>query len=100
MYAYHFIVLFLLSLALKDYVGYVQNETFRRILMFSVGIGGTILVSHLSYKYIESWFLKKKEKFMLIKSRSSGSAKSLYVTDPELSELKVAVRTVTTSESK
>lgn len=99
MYAYHFIVLFLLSLALRDYMGYIANETFRRIVMFALGIGGTVLVSHLSYKYIESWFLRKKEKFMLIKSRSTGSGKSLHVAEPELSEFKVTVATSTTTKS-
>ena len=59
--------------------------------MFMMGIGGTILVSHLSYKYIESWFLKKKEKFMLIKSRNTRSEKPLQVTEPDLSLLKAEV---------
>ena len=72
MYAYHFIVLFLLSLAVKSYLPYLQSDLLKRALLFVFGIGGTVLVSYLSYTYIESWFLKQKEKFMLIRSSSSG----------------------------
>jgi peptidoglycan/LPS O-acetylase OafA/YrhL len=80
-YAYHFIVLFLVSLSLKNYLAYIENGILRRGLMFVSGIGGTVIISSLSYTYIESWFLKKKEKFMLIKSSTvqvSGSKMEVF----------------------
>jgi peptidoglycan/LPS O-acetylase OafA/YrhL len=73
-YAYHFIVLFLLSLAVKDYLVYIESDLLKRILMYVFGLGGTVLISYLSFTYIESWFLRKKEKFMLIKSSTSGGS--------------------------
>ena len=72
-YAYHFIILFLLSLTVKDFLGNIESDLIKRMMMFALGISGTVLVSYLSYTYVESWFLRKKEKFMLIKSSTTGT---------------------------
>jgi peptidoglycan/LPS O-acetylase OafA/YrhL len=74
-YAYHFIVLFLLSLIARDYMVSIESDVMKRVLMYVLGLGGTVIVAYLSYTYIESWFLRKKENFMLIKSSNSGSVK-------------------------
>jgi peptidoglycan/LPS O-acetylase OafA/YrhL len=71
-YAYHFIFLFLLSISVKDYFEYIESDILKRALMFLFGIGGTVIISYLSYTYIELWFLRRKEKFMLIRSSSAG----------------------------
>jgi len=73
-YAYHFIVLFILSLTVKDYLGYIESDLLKRAVMFALAIGGTVLVSYLSYTYVESWFLEKKEKFMLIRSSTTRAS--------------------------
>ena len=67
------IFLFLLSLIVKDYFENIEGDLVRRVVLFTLGISGTILVSYLSHRYVESWFLKKKEKFMLIKSSTTGT---------------------------
>lgn len=75
-YAYHFLVLFLVSLVVKRFMPYLKYDWLKESVMFLSVLGASIIVSHLSYRYFESWFLKKKKKFMLVKSRNDWDDRS------------------------
>ncbi|PZR25878.1 MAG: hypothetical protein DI535_16355 [Citrobacter freundii] len=72
-YAYHFIILFLVSLALKPVLPSLPSAIGHG-LMFVTEALVTILVAHLSYTYYESWFLRQKSKYLVIKSSSTNPA--------------------------
>lgn len=61
-YGYHFIVLFLLSLWLKNKFIYLSSPAAHAI-MFGAVIVTTICVAWLSNRYLEAWFIKRKVKF-------------------------------------
>ena len=76
-YAYHVIVLFAISSLLKPImVGF--DNVLSHLVYFACEIGTTITVANLSFKYFESWFLMKKEKFIVIKS-SANKVKIVHV---------------------
>jgi peptidoglycan/LPS O-acetylase OafA/YrhL len=65
MYVYHYFVMFLAAGILGAFMGphtkYIGNLPVE-IFMFSFYIGLLVLISHLSFKYIETFFLRLKEK--------------------------------------
>src|SRR6185436_7828887 len=61
-YGFHFIVLFLLSLCLKNTLATLSSAV-AHTLMYTTEIASTIFVAFLSNYYFESWFLRKKERF-------------------------------------
>ena len=65
-YVYHILIIGLLGLLVKRYnlYGYLINPVFVVITVIST----TILISYLSYQYLEMPFLKLKNKFALVKS--------------------------------
>jgi peptidoglycan/LPS O-acetylase OafA/YrhL len=72
-YAYHFITLFLVSLLLKPMLSLLAERWEREFVMFASVLSVTILVSYLSYHYFESWFLRMKDKYMIVKTRAEGA---------------------------
>lgn len=63
LYLFHFLGIFLGA--------YISDRLFDQNLFYSflISLGATILISVLSYKWIESPFLKLKKKFEIVKSR-------------------------------
>jgi len=61
-YMYHGIVILILMILIK---GRLKNFSLftSTFIVYVLAVGLTILISHLSYKYIESLFLKLKKKF-------------------------------------
>lgn len=70
LYIYNPLVIYLVSLVLKNY--HSSNHFLNLIAIYVVNIFFIIVVSHLSYFYFEKQFLKFKEKFAVIKSKSSA----------------------------
>jgi peptidoglycan/LPS O-acetylase OafA/YrhL len=64
-YVYHWIIILLV---LNFTIQFKDNFWLFNILFYPASIGLTILVSHFSFFYFESYFLKFKDKFALIKS--------------------------------
>jgi peptidoglycan/LPS O-acetylase OafA/YrhL len=70
LYMYHLMIVAAFIGFLK-YIGFEVNNSFgSQLIVYSGVIGLTILVAWLSYRYIESWFLKIKHKFTVVKSGS------------------------------
>ncbi len=70
LYMYHLIVVAAFIGFLK-YTGFtVDNSIVSQIIVYISITGLTILLSWLSYRYFESWFLKIKHKFTVVKSGS------------------------------
>lgn len=61
-YGYHFIVLFLLSLCLKNTLTALPSAA-AHTMMFIAEIMVTIFIAYLSNHYFEAWFLRKKESY-------------------------------------
>lgn len=69
-YMYHMIVIAITIGTLKSFGFLVDNSVTSQLVVYSITIVGTVLVAWLSYTYLESWFLKLKGKFTVIKSGS------------------------------
>lgn len=69
-YIYHQLFIFLFTKLYKDvlYDGFPKY-----FLMFFSVFAATIIASHFSYKYFESWFVKRKNKYSVIHSSSAPS---------------------------
>ncbi len=72
-YMYHTIVIAMLFTALSG-SALTTNPTAFNIVMYVGATLLTIFISWLSYTYFENWFLRLKERFMVVKSGSSGKA--------------------------
>lgn len=70
-YMYHTIVIAMLFRFLESR-GLQQYPAQFNFLMYSLSVVLTIFISWLSYTYYEKWFLKLKEKFMVVKSSGTG----------------------------
>ena len=65
MYMYHsFVVYFLVILLHRNY--FVQNLFLLNIIIYTMSISLTLIVSYLSYMYVETWFLNRKKHFSTI----------------------------------
>ena len=70
LYMYHLIVVAAFIGFLK-YIGFqVDNSVTSQLVVYIGVISLTIFISWLSYRYLESWFLKIKHKFTVVKSCS------------------------------
>lgn len=69
-YMYHFVVIALLIGTFKQLNIVVDNSVLSQLIVYSLSILATILVSWLSYTFIEKPFLKLKHKFSVINSGS------------------------------
>lgn len=94
-YAYHFIVLFLVSLAARKVLPYIHYDWLQKTIMFTSVLAASIFISYLSYRYLESWFLNKKKKYMLVQSRNEASDNSdssgVSIEDESKQQVKVIV---------
>lgn len=73
-YVIHPLLIFLFSKILNQVT---DSETFNYIIVYVVILSATIFLSYLSYTYIESYFLKLKKKFEVVKSISTKHSNSL-----------------------
>lgn len=64
-YVYHWIIIYFMMNLLKNYT---DRSMLYNLLLYTSTIGFTIIISHISYYYFESYFLKFKDKFAKIKS--------------------------------
>jgi peptidoglycan/LPS O-acetylase OafA/YrhL len=69
-YMYHFMLIPLVFYLFKKIGIEPSNQFLPQILMYTTITAVTILVSWLSFNYFESWFLKLKSKYTIIKSGS------------------------------
>ncbi|GAA4734097.1 hypothetical protein GCM10023229_10280 [Flavisolibacter ginsenosidimutans] len=73
-YIYHPLVIFLTSKLL----GPLAMPALPKYLLVYLTVSGlTILIAHLSYNYFESYFLRLKERFAVVKSAATKEAKEL-----------------------
>lgn len=72
-YIYHTIIIWLLAQAARHVV--IENDFLKTACIYPLVIGCTILVADLSYRYFESWFLKRKFKYTVIPSTNSSTSK-------------------------
>ena len=64
LYAYHWIIIVLImETSLKFSPNLTKNMVFFNMLIYSLGLSLTIIISHFSYNYFESFFLKIKDRF-------------------------------------
>lgn len=71
LYIYNPLVIYLVSLLLSKVIH--EQSVFNMLMIYSITILSVIVVSHLSYFYFETQFLKFKDKFAVVKSKSSAS---------------------------
>lgn len=71
LYIYNPLVIYLVSLLLRKVIH--DQSVLNIVIIYSITILAVIVVSHLSYFYFETQFLKFKEKFAVVKSKSSAS---------------------------
>lgn len=71
LYVYNPLVIFLISFLLSKVMTthYISNL----VVIYGGTILAVILISHLSFFYFEKWFLRFKDKFAVVKSKSSAS---------------------------
>jgi peptidoglycan/LPS O-acetylase OafA/YrhL len=68
LYLYHPFIFFLLIYFIHQGWFSSSSSFLNLVIYYIIEIGGTILVSWISYTYYEKYFLSKKKKFTLIKS--------------------------------
>ena len=66
LYMYHMVIDFILKKGFQKLVLHPINHTILIFLYFILILGGTILLSFLSYKYFETRFLKLKDRYATI----------------------------------
>lgn len=64
-YVIHPLLIFFYS---KIFLSLDVNPYFKYLMVYSCIISSTLLISYLSYAYLEKYFLKFKNKFMIVKS--------------------------------
>jgi peptidoglycan/LPS O-acetylase OafA/YrhL len=85
-YVYHQFFIFLFTKLYKDVL---YDGLPKYFLMFFSVFASTILVSHLSYKYFESWFIKRKNRYSVIHSSNDPVDAVPVKTYEKISEIKV-----------
>jgi peptidoglycan/LPS O-acetylase OafA/YrhL len=68
LYIYHLTVFVLLATLLKKYFATYLPSTESYVLIYSMTIIITFFIASISYRFFESLFLKKKERYMKISS--------------------------------
>lgn len=71
LYIYNPLVIYLVSIPLSKMIK--EQSIFSVINIYGITILAVIVVSHISYFYFETNFLKFKDKFAVVKSKSSAS---------------------------
>jgi peptidoglycan/LPS O-acetylase OafA/YrhL len=64
-YMYHPLLIFIFS---KIYAPITGNSVFKYILIYSSVLGTSIGIAYLSYAYFESWFIRLKSRFTVVRS--------------------------------
>lgn len=76
-YVYHFLIMYILVYFLKDRI---HDTLILRFLFFGLSVFCTISVAAFSHRYFESYFLRIKNKFAIIKSTSKKTAPTQPIT--------------------
>lgn len=71
LYIYNPLIIYFVSVPLSKIIS--SESIINILLIYSITILTVIAVSHVSYFYFEKWFLKFKDKFAVVKSKSSAS---------------------------
>lgn len=71
-YMYHMIIIALVIIVFNKFNVEVSNNLLPQVMLYGLCIGLTILISWLSYKYFESFFVKLKRKSTIIESGSQN----------------------------
>jgi peptidoglycan/LPS O-acetylase OafA/YrhL len=71
LYVYNMIIICLLSYFIKDLLTSIQSPILSYTVLYGAGIGTTLLVSYISYYWIEIKFLKLKSRYSNIESTNS-----------------------------
>lgn len=66
LYMYHWLVIILVIELIKPHIDYSVSFN---CLIYALSIGLTILISAVSYEYLEKYFIKRKERFAIVKSK-------------------------------
>lgn len=66
-YMYHPIVMYLAFCTARALVG-LNSPLWMNVLFYGLTFGGTVLVSYFSFTYLESYFMRFKNKFVVIES--------------------------------
>ncbi len=67
-YMYHFLIIpFVLYMVKSMNMG--DKPITLNIIIYTLSIGGTVIVSGLSFRYFENWFINLKEKYAVVKSK-------------------------------
>jgi peptidoglycan/LPS O-acetylase OafA/YrhL len=74
-YLFHNICIVSILNALIYYTNLSSNVWLFNLILYAGSMIGTVIISGLSYKYIENYFLKKKVKFEVIKSSRNEEIK-------------------------
>lgn len=69
-YVYHVLIIYLVSLFLKDLQ---MDEMVKTLLVYLIIILITLVIAHFSYELFEKRFIRLKDKFAVVKSTSSSS---------------------------
>lgn len=83
-YVYHQLFIFLFT---KVYKNILYDGFPKYFLMFASVFATTIIVSHLSYKYFECWFIRRKNKYSVIHSSITyveATSSKTYEKAPEI----------------
>ncbi len=67
-YLFHNICIISILNFLIYYTDFTGNVVLFNVILYAGSMIGTVIISGLSYKYVENYFLKKKVKFEVIKS--------------------------------
>ncbi|MBN8693911.1 MAG: acyltransferase [Bacteroidetes bacterium] len=71
-YMYHMIMIVAVMLLMEKLGIAVDNSLLSQFLIYSLSVGLTILVSWLSYRYFETYFIKLKKKVTVVSSGSTN----------------------------
>ena len=71
-YMYHTLCISLVISGLK-FFNLEENTMAFNILLYTLSFGTTLMLSYLSYQYFEKFFLRFKEKFMVVKSSTANT---------------------------
>lgn len=75
-YLFHNICIITILQILLNFTEITQNVLLFNVLLYAGSISATLIISGLSYKYVENYFLKLKSKYEVIKSsRTEGMKK-------------------------
>lgn len=68
LYMYHLISVFIVVKVLGLFFGFDYESFFQNMMLYALSLGLTVIMSDISYRFLEKYFIKKKSKFSKILS--------------------------------